>query len=393
VAVTKLDLSSGEQVQGTLPTGNGGTGSTSLNGAGIEQTANKGAASGYPALNSSGFVVPGQLGSGTASSSTFLRGDSSWATPAAPLASVSVTSSTSVTLSTSNQVYVSTATSAATWTLPAVSGNTGVSFDLYNRGSASVTVQRAGSDNLYNQGATATSMPMMAGASIRLVNDGTYWIAITVYQPIPVYDNSAISSLQSAVSSGTAKTMTQTVGGAGNAYGIVAVAALNTSSVTSSATPTITFGGVTLSSLGFIACDNAGSSGWLWVFGGQNIPAGSETVSVKFTQSGDSWSGYFVSFTYLNVYGVGSLQTNYGSSATMSINTTPGASFPTVVWAIMNQPGSSVMSSFSLNQRQEVASSAVVVGGDINVSSTNTVAASAALNAGGSWAAASLSLL
>lgn len=45
-----------------------------------EKTANKGTASGYASLNSSTVVPTTQLGSGTASTSTYLRGDSSWAT-------------------------------------------------------------------------------------------------------------------------------------------------------------------------------------------------------------------------------------------------------------------------------------------------------------------------
>jgi len=46
--------------------------------AATEKTANKGAASGYAGLNSSSRVLTAQLGSGTASSTTYLRGDSSW---------------------------------------------------------------------------------------------------------------------------------------------------------------------------------------------------------------------------------------------------------------------------------------------------------------------------
>lgn len=66
---------------------------------------------------------------------------------------------------------------AATWTLPALSTNLGREYTIKNRGTGDLTIQRAGSDNLYTTSAV-TSITIAAGASARVINDGAYWVVL-----------------------------------------------------------------------------------------------------------------------------------------------------------------------------------------------------------------------
>jgi hypothetical protein len=62
--------------------GDGSLISGAVSNAGAEMVGNKGIANGYAGLNGSTLVPTSQLGTGTATSSNFLRGDGSWAVPA-----------------------------------------------------------------------------------------------------------------------------------------------------------------------------------------------------------------------------------------------------------------------------------------------------------------------
>jgi hypothetical protein len=115
-------------------------------------------------------------------SAQYLRGDKSMQTlnrAAVPEAGT-VTSAASLTLTNAFSAYIFSGSSAATWTLPAVSGNTGFALILANRGSATVTVQRAGTDNIYGVGGAITSFTLTAGSEIQMFNDSVYWVMFTM---------------------------------------------------------------------------------------------------------------------------------------------------------------------------------------------------------------------
>ena len=89
---------------------------------------------------------------------------------------ITVTAADPFTVTNTKGVFVATGTTS-TWTLPAVSGNTSCGFWIKNRGSGTITLQRAGSDNLYDT-TTQTSISITAGQGAYIFNDGTYWLVM-----------------------------------------------------------------------------------------------------------------------------------------------------------------------------------------------------------------------
>lgn len=88
---------------------------------------------------------------------------------------VTATSSAITLTATSSRMLSFTGSSPTTWTLSAISAFPGQEFLVKNRGSATLTIVRQGSDELYGSAAT-TSQTITAGSSYIFVNDGTYWI-------------------------------------------------------------------------------------------------------------------------------------------------------------------------------------------------------------------------
>lgn len=81
------------------------------------------------------------------------------------------------TLDRSASVWVYTGSATSTWTLPTIANNAGLTYSIKNRGSADIILQRAGSDQLYST-STVTTVTITAGNSLRVVNDGVFWLTL-----------------------------------------------------------------------------------------------------------------------------------------------------------------------------------------------------------------------
>lgn len=102
-----------------------------------------------------------------------IDGDGSFTTFGRRIMNVSVSSAGTLTLG-SSEGYIFSGTTT-TWTLPAVSGNTGVIYYIKNRGSGNITLNsNAGGNDIYDTSATNT-LTISAGTARILVNDGTYY--------------------------------------------------------------------------------------------------------------------------------------------------------------------------------------------------------------------------
>ncbi len=141
-----------------------------------ENAANKSAASGYAALGANTIVPTAQLATGTANSTTYLRGDQTWAAVAASgiSRSVNTISSPATAGAAASTDYVYLVSGTTTLTLPTAVGNTN-HYTVKNVGAATVTVATTGGQTI--DGSASASLPVQY-ASIDLISDNTNWNVI-----------------------------------------------------------------------------------------------------------------------------------------------------------------------------------------------------------------------
>ncbi|HUC87633.1 MAG TPA: hypothetical protein VMR95_00605 [Candidatus Binatia bacterium] len=132
--------------------------------AGGEVTSNKGIASGYAGLNSSGLVPTTQLATGTASSSNYLRGDGTWVVPNSGSSTLAADTDVAIVSPANNQVLTYVSGSGKWENLAAVNSLT-VNGGSAQTGAVSITAVQVAGDI----GGTATDPTLTATSNVESI--------------------------------------------------------------------------------------------------------------------------------------------------------------------------------------------------------------------------------
>jgi hypothetical protein len=144
----------------------------------VELTSNKNAASGYAGLDGSTLLATAQHGTGTANSTTFLRGDRTWAAPTATLAVAysNKTGAYTIVAATDDYISADAAGGAFSVTLPTAVGVTKpLTIKRMNSGANNVTVATTSSQTI--DGATTYVLDQQY-QSITVVSTNANWIIV-----------------------------------------------------------------------------------------------------------------------------------------------------------------------------------------------------------------------
>jgi hypothetical protein len=228
--------------------------------AGAELTSHKGVANGYAPLNSSSLVPTTNLGTGTASSTNYLRGDGTWVTPNGGSSTLASDSDVTIASPANNQVLTYN-TSASKWEnlAPAVS-SVAVNGGSAQTGAVNVAAVQVGGDI----GGTATAPTVTTSNSVPLVTTtGTQTLT-----------NKSISGSQitSAVANATNATTASTVTTNANLTGDV--------TSVGNATTLAKLQGTTLSA------PAGGATSYLNATGGWSTPSGTAASNATYSSPG-----------------------------------------------------------------------------------------------------------